>query len=150
MVRVMFPISPVESCGYTPSPAVCGLDGGGAQSYNAAVLRAAARAAVTGRGSPPSIRADPLAGAQPPPHNKRKDPMALLRIDLDDWQQATLAAMARARGVGLETMAQRLLRERLVESIRRACEELVPDLNLACPPPVPDTIEQRLRLIFDV
>lgn len=67
--------------------------------------------------------------------------MHYIQIGLEDWQRAALAAMARARGTDLETLAQRLLSERLHERADAWMAGLIG-------PPSPG-IEHRLRQLFD-
>ena len=77
--------------------------------------------------------------------------MQQLHIELEDWQQAALAELASARGVDVERMAQSLLSERLVERMHTAFDDLLSEepILLAHDIPSADTIEQRLRQLFD-
>jgi hypothetical protein len=77
--------------------------------------------------------------------------MQKLSIQLEDWQQAALHEMAHSRGIEVETLARAILNERLIERIHTSFDDLVsPDsLLLASEVPAADTIEQRLRRLFE-
>lgn len=77
--------------------------------------------------------------------------MQPLNIQLDDWQREVLSELAEARGVGVETMAKSLLSERLVERMHTAFDDLLSDEPILGHYALPgsDTIEQRLRKLFD-
>ena len=77
--------------------------------------------------------------------------MQQLHIELEDWQQAALAELASARGVDVERMAQSILSERLVERMHTAFDDLLSEepILLAHDIPSADTIEHRLRQLFD-
>jgi len=69
---------------------------------------------------------------------------------LEDWQQAALNDMARSRGVEVERLAHSILNERLIERIHTSFDDLVDADPLSGPAgPSADTIEQRLRRLFE-
>jgi hypothetical protein len=70
--------------------------------------------------------------------------MQNLSIQLEDWQQAALNDLARSRGVEAERMAHSILNERLIERIHTSFDDLVAEAS-----PSPDSIEQRLKRLFD-
>lgn len=75
--------------------------------------------------------------------------MQALEIHLEDWQQEALAELARARGVGLETYIQSLVNERLSTHISNTLEHLFSGTQTrwdCCPS---DTIEGRLKQLFE-
>jgi hypothetical protein len=74
-----------------------------------------------------------------------------ISISLEDWQTAALQEMARARGIEIETLAHSILNERLIERIHTSFDDLLPSRNQAVTAerPSADTIEQRLRGLFD-
>lgn len=77
--------------------------------------------------------------------------MRRLHMQLEDWQQEALEEMAQARGVEVETLAQALLTERLVERLHRASDGPItdrPSLS-ASEEPSADTLERRLRRLFE-
>lgn len=76
--------------------------------------------------------------------------MQNLSIQLEDWQQDALKEMARSRGVEVESMARTILNERLLERIHTSFDELVSGgITLSTEGPSADTIEQRLRRLFE-
>lgn len=76
-----------------------------------------------------------------------------LHISLEDWQQAALTELAQSRGLDVERMAQSLLNERLIERMHTSFDDLLSDVELPTYPVYhgldSDTIEQRLRRLFD-
>lgn len=76
--------------------------------------------------------------------------MQNLSIPLEDWQQDALKEMARSRGVEVETLARSILNERLIERIHTSFDELVSGGSTRqMETPSADTIEQRLRRLFE-
>ena len=77
--------------------------------------------------------------------------MQNLSIQLEDWQQAALREMARSRGIEIETLARSILNERLIERIHTSFDDLLASepLLLTADIPPADTIEQRLRRLFE-
>jgi hypothetical protein len=76
--------------------------------------------------------------------------MQQLNIKLEDWQQAALRELATARGVDESEMAQSILSERLIERAHCSFDDMLEgDALLVGGGPTADTIEQRLRRLFD-
>jgi hypothetical protein len=77
--------------------------------------------------------------------------MEQIHIQLEDWQQAALKEMAHTRGVEVEALATSILNERLVERIHTAFDDLMCDDGavVISDTPTSDTIEQRLRRLFE-
>ncbi len=80
--------------------------------------------------------------------------MQQLHIQLEDWQQAALSEMAQSHGIAMETLAKSILSERLVERIHTAFDDLLSGDTALIISDVSDvssvdTIEQRLRRLFD-
>lgn len=77
--------------------------------------------------------------------------MQNLHVRLEDWQGAALAELARARGIGVEEMARRLLSERLIERMHTAFDDLLvsPTALVADACFSRGSIEHRLKQLFE-
>lgn len=74
--------------------------------------------------------------------------MQQIQLQLEDWQQAALAEMARANGLGITEMAQNLLNAQLLERLNTSAA-MERTFLLLSPSPCADTIEQRLKILFE-
>jgi acyl CoA:acetate/3-ketoacid CoA transferase alpha subunit len=74
--------------------------------------------------------------------------MQQIKLQLEDWQQAALAEMARASGLGITEMAQNLLNAQLLERLNMSAS-IERAFLLLSPSPCADTIEQRLKILFE-
>ena len=75
--------------------------------------------------------------------------MQNLSIELEDWQQAALNDLARSRGVEAERMAHSILNERLIERIHTSFDDLVASEFAGEGALSTDSIERRLKRLFD-
>jgi hypothetical protein len=74
--------------------------------------------------------------------------MQQIELHLEDWQQAALAEMARTYGLGITEMAQNLLNAQLLQRLNSSATMERP-FPLLSPSPCTDTIEQRLKTLFE-
>jgi hypothetical protein len=75
--------------------------------------------------------------------------MQALEIYLEDWQQEAFAELARKHGVGLETYIQWVLNERLSSHICKTLEQLFSDTHTHWNDYPNNTIEERLKNLFE-